>query len=175
VGCIFAPRLNESRFEARYGMNFDQCRTSVPYVVPRILRDIRGAQLSGKYNTLPWSYDVRWVRWLNNLIPRRPRWFDTQFDWKCKDVVDLGRAGRFLAEAFAAKGTRATGIDPTVKATHAATRPAQTSRHPIAMMCEWEKPCLTRMQRFMRLSAFAFWNMSPICLPYWRKSRRSCA
>jgi methanethiol S-methyltransferase len=33
--CLFAPRLKERRFKARYGNTFDQYRATVPYIVPR--------------------------------------------------------------------------------------------------------------------------------------------
>ena len=34
--CLFAPRLKERRFAARYGVRFDQYRAEVPYVLPRL-------------------------------------------------------------------------------------------------------------------------------------------
>jgi 2-polyprenyl-6-hydroxyphenyl methylase / 3-demethylubiquinone-9 3-methyltransferase len=78
-----------------------------------------------------WSDNIRWVRTLKNLVPGRLGWFDTQIDWTGKDVLDLGCAGGFMAEALAAKGARVTGIDPAAKAIEAARRHAQTSGHAI--------------------------------------------
>ena len=41
-------------------------------------------------------------------------------DWADKDVLDLGCAGGFMAEALASKGARVTGIDPASDAIEAA-------------------------------------------------------
>jgi 2-polyprenyl-6-hydroxyphenyl methylase/3-demethylubiquinone-9 3-methyltransferase len=73
-----------------------------------------------------WSDDVRWVRTLKNLVPGRLRWFDRQIDWQRKDVLDLGCAGGFMAEAIARRGSRVTGIDPAEEAIEAARRHART-------------------------------------------------
>jgi 2-polyprenyl-6-hydroxyphenyl methylase/3-demethylubiquinone-9 3-methyltransferase len=73
-----------------------------------------------------WSDDIRWVRTLKNLVPGRLAWFDRQIDWAGKDVLDLGCAGGFMAEALAQKGARVTGIDPAAKAVEAAHAHAQT-------------------------------------------------
>ena len=35
--CLFAPRLKERRFAARYGARFDRYRAEVPYVLPRLM------------------------------------------------------------------------------------------------------------------------------------------
>jgi hypothetical protein len=35
--CLFAPRLKERRFAARYGAQFDRYRSAVPYAVPRLV------------------------------------------------------------------------------------------------------------------------------------------
>jgi 2-polyprenyl-6-hydroxyphenyl methylase / 3-demethylubiquinone-9 3-methyltransferase len=78
-----------------------------------------------------WSDDIRWVRTLKNLVPGRLSWFDRQIDWTGKDVLDLGCAGGFMAEALATKGAQVTGIDPAAKAIDAARRHAQASGHPI--------------------------------------------
>ena len=51
-----------------------------------------------------WSDDMRWVRTLKNLVPGCLRWFDRQIDWQGKVVLDLGRAGGFMAEALALPG-----------------------------------------------------------------------
>jgi 2-polyprenyl-6-hydroxyphenyl methylase/3-demethylubiquinone-9 3-methyltransferase len=69
-----------------------------------------------------WSDEVRWVRTLKNLVPGRLKWFDRRFNWPGKDVLDLGCAGGFMAEALAARGSRVTGIDPAADAVEAARR-----------------------------------------------------
>lgn len=71
-----------------------------------------------------WSDEVRWVRTLKNLVPGRLQWFDRHFDWPGKDVLDLGCAGGFMAEAMAKRGARITGIDPAADAVAAARRHA---------------------------------------------------
>lgn len=67
-----------------------------------------------------WSDDIRWVRTLKNLVPGRLAWFDRHFDWEHQEVLDLGCAGGFMAEALARKGARVTGIDPASQAIAAA-------------------------------------------------------
>jgi 2-polyprenyl-6-hydroxyphenyl methylase / 3-demethylubiquinone-9 3-methyltransferase len=67
-----------------------------------------------------WSDDIRWVRTLKNMVPGRLRWFDRQIDWTGKDVLDLGCAGGFMAEAMARRGARVSGIDPAAGAINAA-------------------------------------------------------
>ena len=67
-----------------------------------------------------WSDEVRWVRTLKNLVPGRLAWLDRHIDWTDKDVLDLGCAGGFMAEALANKGARVTGIDPAADAVDAA-------------------------------------------------------
>ena len=67
-----------------------------------------------------WSDDIRWVRTLKNLVPGRLRWFDRQIDWPGRDVLDLGCAGGFMAEALAQRGATVTGIDPAADAIDAA-------------------------------------------------------
>lgn len=74
-----------------------------------------------------WSDDVRWVRTLKNLVPGRLKWFDQQFDWLGKDVLDLGCAGGFMAEAMAERGARVIGIDPAAEAVAAARRHASAT------------------------------------------------
>ena len=69
-----------------------------------------------------WSDELRWVRTLKNLVPGRLKWFDRHFDWKGKDVLDLGCAGGFMAEAIAERGARVVGIDPAADAIAAASR-----------------------------------------------------
>ncbi|WP_371038640.1 bifunctional 2-polyprenyl-6-hydroxyphenol methylase/3-demethylubiquinol 3-O-methyltransferase UbiG [Rhodosalinus sp. FB01] len=71
-----------------------------------------------------WSDEVRWVRTLKNLVPGRLKWFDRHIDWAGKDVLDLGCAGGFMAEAMAGRGARVTGIDPAAEAVEAARRHA---------------------------------------------------
>jgi 2-polyprenyl-6-hydroxyphenyl methylase / 3-demethylubiquinone-9 3-methyltransferase len=74
-----------------------------------------------------WSNDIRWVRTLKNLVPGRMKFFDRQIDWRGKDVLDLGCAGGFMAEALAQRGANVTGIDPAADAIAAARRHAQAS------------------------------------------------
>ena len=69
-----------------------------------------------------WSDEVRWVRTLKNLVPGRLKWFDRHIAWKGKDVLDLGCAGGFMAEALALRGANVTGIDPAAEAIDAACR-----------------------------------------------------
>ncbi|MEM9912755.1 MAG: bifunctional 2-polyprenyl-6-hydroxyphenol methylase/3-demethylubiquinol 3-O-methyltransferase UbiG [Pseudomonadota bacterium] len=63
-----------------------------------------------------WSDNIRWVRTLKNLVPARFSFFDRFADWSGKDVLDLGCAGGFMAEALAERGARVTGIDPAAEA-----------------------------------------------------------
>lgn len=74
-----------------------------------------------------WSDEVRWVRTLKNLVPGRLKWFNRHIDWKGKDVLDLGCAGGFMAEAIAQHGAHVTGIDPAAEAVEAARRHADNS------------------------------------------------
>jgi 2-polyprenyl-6-hydroxyphenyl methylase/3-demethylubiquinone-9 3-methyltransferase len=74
-----------------------------------------------------WSDDVRWVRTLKNLVPGRLAWFDRHIDWPGKDVLDLGCAGGFMAEAMAARGAEVTGIDPAAQAIDAARSHARAA------------------------------------------------
>jgi 2-polyprenyl-6-hydroxyphenyl methylase/3-demethylubiquinone-9 3-methyltransferase len=68
-----------------------------------------------------WSGERRWVRTLHNLVPARLAVFDPLVgDWRGRDVLDLGCAGGFMAEAVAARGARVTGIDPARRAVVAA-------------------------------------------------------
>ena len=78
-----------------------------------------------------WSDDIRWVRTLKNLVPGRLRWMDRQIDWAGKDVLDLGCAGGFMAEALAERGARVTGIDPAEQAIAAARAHAAQAGHAI--------------------------------------------
>ena len=67
-----------------------------------------------------WSDDIRWVSTLKNLVPGRLQWFDRHIDWQGKDVLEIGCAGGFMAEALAHRGARVTGIDPATDAINAA-------------------------------------------------------
>ena len=66
------------------------------------------------------------MRTLKNLVPGRLQWFDRQIDWQGKDVLDLGCAGGFMAEALGACGANVTGIDPAAEAVTAARAHART-------------------------------------------------
>ena len=77
-----------------------------------------------------WSDEIRWVRTLKNLVPGRLSWMDRQIDWAGKDVLDLGCAGGFMAEALDERGAIVTGIDPAEGAIAAARAHAeQTGRN----------------------------------------------
>lgn len=78
-----------------------------------------------------WSDDIRWVRTLKNLVPGRLKWFDKHIDWHGKDVLDLGCAGGFMAEALVQKGASVSGIDPAAQAIEAAREHAQAQNLPI--------------------------------------------
>ncbi|MEM6727681.1 MAG: bifunctional 2-polyprenyl-6-hydroxyphenol methylase/3-demethylubiquinol 3-O-methyltransferase UbiG [Pseudomonadota bacterium] len=67
-----------------------------------------------------WSDDVRWIRTLKNMVPGRLSYFDTLVEWDGRDVLDLGCAGGFMAEALAERGAKVTGIDPAAEAIAAA-------------------------------------------------------
>ena len=67
-----------------------------------------------------WSDDIRWVRTLKNMVPGRLSWMDRQIDWAGKQVLDLGCAGGFMAEALDDRGAHVTGIDPAAQAIAAA-------------------------------------------------------
>ncbi len=67
-----------------------------------------------------WSDDIRWVRTLKNMVPGRLSWMDRQIDWAGKEVLDLGCAGGFMAEALEDRGAKVTGIDPAGQAIAAA-------------------------------------------------------
>ena len=79
-----------------------------------------------------WSDDIRWVRTLKNLVPGRLKWFDRHIDWQGKDVLDLGCAGGFMAEALAERGAHVTGIDPASDAIDAARDHARAGKLRIA-------------------------------------------
>lgn len=68
-----------------------------------------------------WDGSVRWVRTLQAMVPARLRFFErTTPDWGGLDVLDLGCAGGFMAEALARKGARVRGLDPAEDAVAAA-------------------------------------------------------
>ncbi|MEH6655381.1 bifunctional 2-polyprenyl-6-hydroxyphenol methylase/3-demethylubiquinol 3-O-methyltransferase UbiG [Loktanella salsilacus] len=79
-----------------------------------------------------WSDDIRWVRTLKNLVPGRLKWFHRHIDWQGKDVLDLGCAGGFMAEALAERGAHVTGIDPASDAIDAARDHARAGKLRIA-------------------------------------------
>lgn len=72
-----------------------------------------------------WSDDVRWIRTLKNMVPGRLGYFDRLVTWGGKDVLDLGCAGGFMAEALDSRGAQVTGIDPAADAIEAARAHAQ--------------------------------------------------
>ncbi len=67
-----------------------------------------------------WTNEIRWVRTLRNLVPARLAYFDQFIDWTGKEVLDLGCAGGFMAEAIYDRGARVSGIDPSSAAIAAA-------------------------------------------------------
>ena len=67
-----------------------------------------------------WTGQTRWVRTLAKMVPARLDFFDRLIDWSGKDVLDLGCAGGFMAEALAKRGADVTGIDPAEQAIAAA-------------------------------------------------------
>ncbi|MBU1838001.1 MAG: bifunctional 2-polyprenyl-6-hydroxyphenol methylase/3-demethylubiquinol 3-O-methyltransferase UbiG [Alphaproteobacteria bacterium] len=79
-----------------------------------------------------WSDGIRWVRTLKNLVPGRLKWFDRHIDWQGKNVLDLGCAGGFMAEALAERGAHVTGIDPASDAIDAARDHARAGKLRIA-------------------------------------------
>lgn len=74
-----------------------------------------------------WSDETRWVRTLKNMVPGRLAYFDRFVEWTEAQVLDLGCAGGFMAEAIAKKGARVTGIDPAERAIAAAQSHADAS------------------------------------------------
>jgi len=74
-----------------------------------------------------WSDQPRWVSALHNMVPARLGWFETFVSWPGLDVLDLGAAGGFMAEAIHDRGARVTGIDPARDAIAAARRHADTT------------------------------------------------
>ncbi len=78
-----------------------------------------------------WEGRTPWVRTLRNMVPGRLAHFDRLIDWRGKDVLDLGCAGGFMAEALAERGARVTGIDPAAAAIDAARAHARAEGHDI--------------------------------------------
>jgi 2-polyprenyl-6-hydroxyphenyl methylase/3-demethylubiquinone-9 3-methyltransferase len=78
-----------------------------------------------------WSDEIRWVRTLKNMVPGRLSWFDGFIDWVDRDVLDLGCAGGFLAEALHDRGARVTGLDPAREAIAAARAHAEAGEKSI--------------------------------------------
>lgn len=110
-----------------------------------------------------WSDDIRWVRTLKNLVPGRLAWFDHQIDGQGIDVLDLGCAGGFMAEALAARGAQVTEIDPAEGAIAAARAHARAGGLRIGYeMSAWARRCLTAMPALMQWSVLMCWNMWPI-------------
>lgn len=79
-----------------------------------------------------WSDDLRWIRTLKNMVPGRLKHFDQLVTWQDRDVLDLGCAGGFMAEALADRGARVTGIDPAADAIAAADAHARAQGKRIA-------------------------------------------
>jgi 2-polyprenyl-6-hydroxyphenyl methylase/3-demethylubiquinone-9 3-methyltransferase len=68
-----------------------------------------------------WREDTRWLRILANMVPARLRHFESAVPaWGGLDVLDIGCAGGFMAEALARRGATVTGIDPAAEALAAA-------------------------------------------------------
>ncbi len=79
-----------------------------------------------------WSDEVRWVRALRNMVPARLRHFDRYMAWKGAQVLDLGCAGGFMAEALHDRGARVHAIDPASGAVAAAQAHAARTGRDIA-------------------------------------------
>lgn len=68
-----------------------------------------------------WDGSTRWIRTLANMVPARLRYFEQHVpEWDGLDVLDVGCAGGFLAEALSRKGAKVSGIDPADRAIAAA-------------------------------------------------------
>jgi len=79
-----------------------------------------------------WSDEVRWVRALKNMVPPRLAHFDRYVTWEGAEVLDLGCAGGFMAEAMHDLGARVHGIDPAAEAIAAARAHAEATGRDIA-------------------------------------------
>lgn len=68
-----------------------------------------------------WDGSIKWVRTLRAMVPARLKFFEGEgAAWAGKDVLDLGCAGGFMAEALARAGARVSGLDPAEDAVAAA-------------------------------------------------------
>lgn len=74
-----------------------------------------------------WSDEVRWVRTLKNMVPARLKHFDRYVRWDGANVLDLGCAGGFMAEALHDRGAKVHGLDPAEEAIAAARAHATSS------------------------------------------------
>lgn len=72
-----------------------------------------------------WSNQPRWVQTLQNMVPARLAWFEKFVTWQDLNVLDLGTAGGFMAEALHDRGAKVTGLDPAQDAIAAARRHAE--------------------------------------------------
>jgi 2-polyprenyl-6-hydroxyphenyl methylase/3-demethylubiquinone-9 3-methyltransferase len=79
-----------------------------------------------------WSDEVRWVRALKNMVPPRLRHFDRYVAWEGAEVLDLGCAGGFMAEALHDRGARVSAIDPAAEAVAVARAHAEATGREIA-------------------------------------------
>ncbi|MEO1282789.1 MAG: bifunctional 2-polyprenyl-6-hydroxyphenol methylase/3-demethylubiquinol 3-O-methyltransferase UbiG [Pseudomonadota bacterium] len=74
-----------------------------------------------------WDDSVKWLRTLKAMVPARMEYFERHVkDWRGKQVLDLGCAGGFMAEALAHEGADVTGIDPAQDAISAAREHAMS-------------------------------------------------
>lgn len=72
-----------------------------------------------------WSGETRWIRTLQNMVPARLAFFEREIGgWTGLNVLDVGCAGGFMAEAIAARGASVRGVDPARQAIIAAQRHA---------------------------------------------------
>ncbi len=82
-----------------------------------------------------WDESVPWVRTLRAMVPGRFKLFDpimaAEGGWAGRDVLDLGCAGGFMAEALAERGAHVVGIDPAAQAIEAARAHAAREGHAI--------------------------------------------
>lgn len=88
------------------------------------MAEVSSAQETAIYDAAAahwWDDSLRWVRTLQAMVPARLAAFEAEgADWAGREVLDLGCAGGFMAEALAARGARVEGIDPSVEAIAAA-------------------------------------------------------
>ena len=79
-----------------------------------------------------WSDQPHGVRTLQGMVPARLAWFERFVTWPGTEVLDLGCAGGFMAEALHDAGARVTGIDPAADAIAAARQHAAETGREIA-------------------------------------------